>query len=55
MTGQEKFADTATATGWTMFLVSHALEWVPVLQFVSLLVSIVASIAAIVYYVRRIK
>jgi hypothetical protein len=53
MTHQERVADAAVASGWVLWLGSHALELMPILQFMSLLAAISASIAATVYYIKR--
>jgi len=53
MTHQERAADAAVASGWLLWLTSHALQWMPVLQFISLLAAIAASIAATIYYTKR--
>ena len=53
MSDHERAADAAAATGWVLWITSHAMTWMPVVQFVSLLAAIAASIAATVYYVRR--
>jgi len=49
----ERLADAAAVGAWTLWLSSHALAWMPVLQAFSLVVSIVASLTAIAYYSRR--
>lgn len=49
----ERVADVAAGTGWILWLTSHALELMPILQFLSLLAAIAASIAATIYYIRR--
>ena len=48
----ERLADAAAVGAWTLWLSSHALAWMPVLQFVSLLAAIVASVTATIYYSR---
>lgn len=49
----ERAADAAAAGGWVLWITSHALQWMPVLQFLSLLAAIAASIAATIYYTKR--
>lgn len=49
----ERLADVAAAGGWVLWITSHALTWMPVVQFLSLLAAIAASIAAVIYYSRR--
>lgn len=51
----ERAADAAAASGWIFWLASHALDWTPVLHALSLAVSILASIAALIYYISRIR
>lgn len=53
MDHHERAADAAAAGGWILWLTSHALELMPILQFLSLLAAIAASIAATIYYIKR--
>jgi len=53
MTSSERAADAATAGGWILWLSSHALQWMPVVQFLSLLAAIAASIAATIFYIKK--
>ena len=54
MDAPEKLADTAAATSISMWIISHALEWMPVLQAVSLAIGIIAGILGAVVYMIRI-
>jgi hypothetical protein len=49
----ERAADAAAASGWVFWMAGHALDWMPVVQFLSFLAAIAASTAATIYYVRR--
>lgn len=53
MNHQERMADAAAASGWVLWITSHAMQWMPVVQFVSLLAAIAASIAATLYYIKK--
>jgi hypothetical protein len=53
MTHEERAADAAVAGGWVLWISSHAMQWMPVVQFISLLAAIAASIAATIYYLKR--
>jgi hypothetical protein len=53
MDQHERVADAAVAGGWLLWLTSHALELMPLLQFASLLAAIAASVAATLYYIKR--
>lgn len=53
MTHEDRVADAAAAGGWVLWATSHALQWMPVVQFISLLAAIAASIAATIYYLKR--
>jgi hypothetical protein len=53
MNDHERFADAAAASGWVLWFTSHALQWMPVVQFVSLLAAMAASIAATLYYIKK--
>ena len=49
----EKLADTSAAASFFLWLTSHALEWMPVLQAASLVVAIIAGLFAAAYHLKR--
>lgn len=53
MNEHERAADAAAASGWALWIASHAMQWMPVVQFASLLAAIAASVAATIFYVKK--
>jgi hypothetical protein len=49
----ERLADAGAAASLGLWLTSLALEWIPVLQALSLIVAIVAGILAGAYHLKR--
>lgn len=50
---KELLADAGAASSIFLWLVSHALEWLPIVQFLSLTVSIIAGTFAALYHLGK--
>lgn len=53
MNDPERLADAGAATSVFLWLTSHALQWTPILQAVSLLVAIVAGMLAAIWHLKK--
>lgn len=51
MNSAERVADAGAVSSIFIWLTSHALQWMPILQAVSLMVAIVAGTFAIVFHI----
>ncbi len=53
MNDPTKAADTAAIGSWLLWLSSYALQWIPILQALSLIVAIIAGGCAAYYHLTR--
>ena len=52
---EERLADTGAAASIFLWLTSRALEWMPILQAISLIVAITAGALAAMYHARKLN
>jgi hypothetical protein len=53
MSTPEKAADIGAASSVFLWLTAHALEWIPILQAISLFVAIIAGVLASAFHVKK--
>lgn len=55
MNSPERLADVGAASSGFLWLTSHILQWMPVLQALSLIVAIIAGILAAVFHIKKLR
>jgi hypothetical protein len=51
----ERLADAGAASSFFLWITSHALQWMPILQALSLIVAIIAGILAAAFHIKKLR
>jgi hypothetical protein len=51
----ERLADAGAASSFFLWITSHALQWMPILQALSLIDAIIAGILAAAFHIKKLR